>query len=237
MIVGRVPLHYLINFSSRKFNTAVEQGISDAREWCRSRGYAFNPLKLWDIERAIAKNNSGNVPRPRAYSPIIDSEPFNPRVAPIAAHNERHIDAPAERIWEVLVRAATWPQWYDNAENVRIDGGGADLFPGAIFTWRTFWVGLRSEVVEFDPCRRIAWNAKTLGVKAYHAWVIEPTDGGCQVKTEETQYGFLARANNWLFPNRMHDGHARWLSGLARACARNRIVRAVGLRAVHSADG
>jgi predicted acylesterase/phospholipase RssA/uncharacterized protein YndB with AHSA1/START domain len=239
MIVGRVPLHYLINFSSHKFSTAVEQGVADAREWCRSRGYAFRPFKLWDIERAIAKKEPEHAPRLRAYSPIIDRGKFDPRVAPIAAHNERHINAPAERIWEILVRAANWPQWYDNAENVRIDGdgGGADLFLGAIFTWRTFWIDLRSEVMEFDPCRRIAWNAKSVGVEAYHAWVIEPTDGGCQVKTEETQYGFLALANSWLFPNRMHDGHARWLNGLACACARNRLVRAVRLRAVQGADG
>jgi predicted acylesterase/phospholipase RssA/uncharacterized protein YndB with AHSA1/START domain len=223
-IIGRVPLHYLVNFRRHKFSTAVEQGIADAREWCRSRGYAFRPLRLWDIERAIASNEPQHVRPPKSYWPIIFDGKFDPRFAPVAAHNELHINAPPERIWEILVRAANWPRWYANARNVRIVGGGMDLSKGATFTWRTFWVCLRSEVIEFEPYKRIAWNATSVGVEAYHAWVIEPTRQGCQVKTEETQYGFLALANNWLFPERIHKGHEKWLKGLAHACARSQIL-------------
>ncbi len=42
MLAAEVPLHYLINFSSAAFTAAVEQGIADARAWCRDRGI---PLK------------------------------------------------------------------------------------------------------------------------------------------------------------------------------------------------
>jgi predicted acylesterase/phospholipase RssA len=35
---AEVPLHYLINFTSSDFTAAVEQGIADARAWCRKRG-------------------------------------------------------------------------------------------------------------------------------------------------------------------------------------------------------
>jgi predicted acylesterase/phospholipase RssA len=38
ILIGRVPLHYLLNFRSRKFTIAVEQGIADAREWCSAHG-------------------------------------------------------------------------------------------------------------------------------------------------------------------------------------------------------
>ena len=65
---------------------------------------------------------------------------------------------------------------------------------------------------------RIAWSARALGVLAYHAWLITPTEGGCLVITEETQHGFLARANRLVFPRRMGEWHQRWLEGLqARA--------------------
>lgn len=42
MLAAEVPLHYLINFKSTAFTAAVEQGIADARAWCRERGI---PLK------------------------------------------------------------------------------------------------------------------------------------------------------------------------------------------------
>jgi predicted acylesterase/phospholipase RssA len=37
MLAAEVPLHYLINFKSTDFTAAVEQGIADARAWCRDR--------------------------------------------------------------------------------------------------------------------------------------------------------------------------------------------------------
>ena len=42
MLAAEVPLHYLINFKSTGFTAAVEQGIADARVWCRQQGI---PLK------------------------------------------------------------------------------------------------------------------------------------------------------------------------------------------------
>jgi len=42
MLAAEVPLHYLINFKSTGFTAAVEQGIADARAWCRAQGI---PLK------------------------------------------------------------------------------------------------------------------------------------------------------------------------------------------------
>jgi predicted acylesterase/phospholipase RssA len=38
ILIGTVRLHYLLNFRSRRFTTAVEQGIADAREWCSANG-------------------------------------------------------------------------------------------------------------------------------------------------------------------------------------------------------
>ena len=38
MLAAEVPLHYLVNVTSPDFTAAVEQGIADARVWCRERG-------------------------------------------------------------------------------------------------------------------------------------------------------------------------------------------------------
>jgi hypothetical protein len=38
MLAAEVPLHYLVNVASPEFTAAVEQGIADARAWCREKG-------------------------------------------------------------------------------------------------------------------------------------------------------------------------------------------------------
>jgi predicted acylesterase/phospholipase RssA len=216
MIVGRVGLHYLLNFRRGKFTRAVEQGISDAREWCRSRGYPLRPSKLIDKEREIYGDpDEASIP-PKIQLPIIVGSRFDPRRTPVAVHNEIEIHASPQRVWETLVKAVEWPRWYANSSNVRIEDGGANLFLGAKFTWTTFWIPLRSRVEQFEPVQSLAWSAEGIGVEAYHAWRIDFANGVCLVKTEETQYGWLARLAHWVAPDLIFRGHRKWLEGLAR---------------------
>lgn len=76
-------------------------------------------------------------------------------------------------IWAWIVRARLWPAWYPNSSGVKIlTRASSDLFANARFTWRTFGVRLVSQVKEFLPCERIAWDAVGVAVRAYHAWLI-----------------------------------------------------------------
>jgi predicted acylesterase/phospholipase RssA len=43
MLAAEVPLHYIVNFKGSAFTAAVEQGIADARAWCRERGIPLKP--------------------------------------------------------------------------------------------------------------------------------------------------------------------------------------------------
>ena len=117
-----------------------------------------------------------------------------------------------------VARARTlWPTWYVNAAHVRIlQGSGPDLALGTKFRWKTFDVTITSTVLEFVPYERIAWDAHALGIEVYHAWVLQPTQQGCHVLTEETQHGWLARLGKLIMPNRMHKYHQIWLESLAR---------------------
>jgi predicted acylesterase/phospholipase RssA len=214
ILIGRVRLHYLLNFRSRRFTAAVEQGIADAREWCSANRI---PLKQVQSQTAKRIETVGSV----SESPsIIVGGKFDPHLAPVNVQNERVIDATPERIWGVLIKAAHWPKWYPNSRSVHIEGGGLDLYPKAEFSWITFGVCLRSIIREFSPHERIAWTAKFVGVDAYHAWQIERIGQRSRVITEETQYGCLARAQDYLLPNRMYDGHQLWLEMLAREVER-----------------
>ncbi len=136
--------------------------------------------------------------------------------APVKVSNDIVIDAPPEVVWAWLVRALWWPQWYPNSSNVKFDGEpGPDLKPGTKFWWRTFSANITSKVKEFEPEERIAWDGDgALGVRVYHAWLLQKVEGGCRVLTEERQRGVLCSLGHWLRPNRMHDGHQVWLERL-----------------------
>jgi uncharacterized protein YndB with AHSA1/START domain len=141
-------------------------------------------------------------------------EEFSPKRTRVHVHNELEIAAAPETVWAWLVKAALWPTWYSNSSNVKIEGGGTDLKANSKFTWTTFGVNLSSQVEEFEPPERLAWNAYGSGVRAYHAFLIQKTSPGSHVITEENQNGALARLSNALRPNNMSRYHQLWLDAL-----------------------
>ena len=145
---------------------------------------------------------------------IIWPPEFEPTRSPVFVRNTIAVDAAPEVVWAWLVRAPLWPSYYANSSNVAIAGGGAALTAGARFTWKTIGVSLQSTVREFVPDQRLAWDAKGIGVWAYHAWLLDPEGQGCTVITEETQHGFLARLGSLVFPQRMGRWHQTWLEAL-----------------------
>jgi hypothetical protein len=125
------------------------------------------------------------------------------------------VTAKPEVLWAWTIRAQLWPTWYSNSSGVVfLNGSGPDLEQGTRFRWRTFGVWIESEVQEFVPCERLAWNARGTGVEAYHAWLFEPTPTGCNILTEETQNGFPAKLGSIAMPNRMHRYHQIRLESL-----------------------
>jgi hypothetical protein len=85
---------------------------------------------------------------------------------------------------------------------------------GTRFRWKTFGVTVESTVLEFMPYERLAWNGHATGLDSYHAWLIQKTDEGCNVITEETEGGGIARIGKALRPNHMEQQHQIWLEGL-----------------------
>lgn len=147
-------------------------------------------------------------------------ERYRPGTAPVHVRNEIQVPAAPVVVWAWLVRATEWPSWYANSSNVVLEDGKKDLHAGSTFRWKTFGASLRSNVMEFEPPSRLAWDARAPGVEAYHAWLLTPSEGGCHVLTEESQYGGLARLSRRMQPLRMEAGHDQWLKGLRDRAAR-----------------
>jgi len=140
---------------------------------------------------------------------------YEPVNFPVHAKNQLSMAAPPEFVWAWLIRAQFWPTWYPNSSNIRfLSGKPPDLSLGTRFRWKTFGVTILSTVLEFVPYERLAWDAHGNGLEAYHAWLIQEADQGCQVATEEVQRGWLARLARTLMPKRIEQQHQIWLEGL-----------------------
>jgi uncharacterized protein YndB with AHSA1/START domain len=141
---------------------------------------------------------------------------FEPASADLFSHNELIINASCERVWQHIVDATRWPQWYPNSKDVHIVDGSPVLAAGTVFRWTTFGLPLESRINEFVPYTRIGWFGYAPGTAPsfYHTWYLRPDGPGCHVTTDEVGKGpdaaHLRRTDEGL----MHRGHDLWLAGL-----------------------
>lgn len=141
---------------------------------------------------------------------------YEPENCSVHVQNELATTAKPELVWAWLIRAQLWPTWYPNSSDVQfLSGTPPDLALGTKFRWKTFGLTIQSTVLEFVPYERLGWDAHGTGLDAYHAWLIQKTDQGCHVVTEENQGGSLARLNKTLRPNQMKKMHQLWLERLS----------------------
>jgi hypothetical protein len=141
---------------------------------------------------------------------------FDPATADLFSHNALHIDASCERVWQHIVEATKWPEWYPNSKDVRIVDGPPTLAAGSLFRWTTFGLPLESKINEFVPYSRIGWFGYAPGTSPtfYHTWYLQPQDGGCLVVTDEVGKGKDAKHLRETDEALMHRGHDLWLATL-----------------------
>jgi uncharacterized protein YndB with AHSA1/START domain len=146
---------------------------------------------------------------------------FEPVNADLFSHNEIHIDASCERVWDHIVDANDWPKWYSNSHDVQIMGQTGNpktsaLGAESVFRWTTFGLRLESRINEYTPHSRIGWYGYAPGATPsfYHTWYLKPQGGGCRVVMDEVGKG--ADANRLRETNEalMHRGHDLWLATL-----------------------
>jgi Polyketide cyclase / dehydrase and lipid transport len=143
---------------------------------------------------------------------------LSPSAADLFAHNEITISAPPACVWDRLITATRWPQWYSNAANVVVDSPSGVLSEGATFEWTTFGLAISSTVAEFAPYMRLAWHGNGDGLRAYHAWLLVPLYGGTHVVMEEIGLGDTAKKLVATNPGHMHRGHELWNVSLKFLC-------------------
>lgn len=144
-------------------------------------------------------------------------EDYNPAEAGFFVHNEIEIDAPQEKVWEILMQAETWPDWYEGASNVKvIDSENGLLQENGVFTWKTMGLEFKSTIKEFEPYSRLSWESVKKSIQGYHAWLLVPTENGCRLITQESQKGFLTFLEKTFQPKKLEKLHQIWLEEIKK---------------------
>ncbi len=142
---------------------------------------------------------------------------FDPRKADLFSHNKLLINASCERVWQHIIEASKWPEWYPNSRDVRlVNDSSSVLRDGTVFRWTTFGLPLEGKIREFVPFSRIGWYgcAPGSGPTFYHTWYLSRRGNGCLVVTDEVGNGRDAANLRQTDEGLMHRGHDLWLATL-----------------------
>ena len=135
---------------------------------------------------------------------------INPK-APAVARHQIMIDAPMERVWQLLTNIDHWSAWHPAIAHAKLDG---PLVPGTVFRWKSGGLAVVSTLQEIDPPRRIGWTGKALGTRAVHVWMLAPQEQGVLVKTEESFDGWLVVLLKGMMQRQLDRSLQAWLAQL-----------------------
>ena len=136
--------------------------------------------------------------------------------APVTAAYEAEIDAPVQRVWDLLADPLAWPSFAPEVHDVHLDA------PAAVdtrFTWANGRSRIKSRFAVVDPGREITWTGVSSGFKAVHRHLLEAiSDGATRVRSEESIAGSLLVL--FYGSAKLQAGIEAWLTGLKTAAER-----------------
>lgn len=142
-------------------------------------------------------------------------EKYTPSRSAFFVSNSIEVAATPEKVWNILINAIEWEQWYSGARDLVLSGNhDSTLQPGTSFQWRTMGLRFTSHVKEYIPAKRLAWESVKPSIQGYHIWDIIPTTTGCTIITEEAQNGRLTFFERIFQPRKLSRLHDEWLLNL-----------------------
>ena len=133
--------------------------------------------------------------------------------APVKSSGEIRIEAPVERVWELLTDIRGWEDWAPDVHDVRLDSAMA---VDSRFSWAIGRTRIKSVFAVVEPGRELTWTGAALWTKAVDRHVLEPTDDGAtRHYVEESLAGLLVPL---LFSSaKLNAQHQRWLTAFKAA--------------------
>ena len=135
------------------------------------------------------------------------------RSAPAIATHEVIIQAPLDRIWNLLKHIDRWPNWNLAVKFAKLDG---PFEPGGRFRLKSGGVATVSTLQEVEPMSRIVWTGKALGTESIHVWTFNLTTKGVKVTTSESLDGWLVKLTRKSMQTALDHALIDWLYELKR---------------------
>ncbi|MEV0145857.1 MULTISPECIES: SRPBCC domain-containing protein [unclassified Nonomuraea] len=133
--------------------------------------------------------------------------------APVKSSSSIVIDAPAGKVWKLLVDMKNWPEWRSDAYVVEL----GEVKPQATFRWNIRGSAIRSTFAVVEPERELAWTGVAMGCfKAIDRMRLDPTENGqTRVTIEESMSGPLLTL--FYSSAKLREGHEDMLRMLKTA--------------------
>lgn len=95
---------------------------------------------------------------------------------------EVEIDAPVEKVWEVLTNPNHWNQWFPGVENVT---NVASLHEGGSFEWTSKGQTGHGTILKVEPMKRLEIMTQMGDDKDSHVFKLQPSGGFLGMKADE----------------------------------------------------
>jgi uncharacterized protein YndB with AHSA1/START domain len=92
---------------------------------------------------------------------------------------DRAIDAPAAKVWDLLVDLDEWPRWGPSVRGAELDGPGGLTAGSRGRVWTSIGVAFPFVITDFDEGRYWSWRVG--GIPATRHEVV-PTIDGCRAR-------------------------------------------------------
>lgn len=134
--------------------------------------------------------------------------------APVWSRNQTTINAPVDKVWDVLTAIDQWPSWQKSVTEARLEG---DLVEGTTFKWKAGGLSFTSRIHTMKPKTEFGWTGKTFGASAIHNWFFQDQGGTTVVTVEESLQGVFPSLFKRYFQKNLDAGVVTNLSELKAA--------------------
>jgi len=120
------------------------------------------------------------------------------------------INAPIDRVWQILTTVNAWPQWNKEIKMAKCEKVAVD----AEFEWQVRLSHFKSTFQVVDTPNTLAWTGKSKLVKSIFVWNLEASDTQTIVTVEESLEGFILPVFN--NHSKLHNVLIDWLHALKK---------------------
>jgi uncharacterized membrane protein len=135
--------------------------------------------------------------------------------APVVQIQEIIVNAPPEKVWQVLINIDRWAEWNERISKPELLD---DLEVGSTFVWKTNGSRIKSRIHSLFPNKMIGWHGRAFGASAIHNWYLEPTKNATKVRVEESMQGWIIKLMKNKMNEKLADDVAYWLEKLKKEC-------------------